>query len=126
MKIKEVAFSWIPRWGYRLDVEPYVGGAIEARAYLESAHYPKQALRKLTMGHDGGIYNGPMFRRNYVGSPQYGVPFLTSLTTPAPSVMLPEIVKEVAYQAAPVPVLLLVMVFKPVVPEEMVPLRVEY
>lgn len=78
MKIKEVPFSWIPRWGYRLDVEPFVGGAVEARVYLEKAPYPKQALHELTTGHNGGIYNGPMFRRNYVDSREHGVPFLTS------------------------------------------------
>lgn len=77
MKIKEVPFSWIPRWGYRLDVEPFVGGAVEARVYLEKAPYRKEALHELTVGHDGGIYNGPMFRRNYVDSPEHGVPFLT-------------------------------------------------
>lgn len=78
MKIKEVPFSWIPRWGHRLDVEPFVGGAVETRVYLEKAPYPKQALHELTTGHNGGIYNGPMFRRNYVDSRMHGVPFLTS------------------------------------------------
>ena len=78
MKIKEVPFSWIPRWGYRLDVEPFVGGAVETRVYLENAPYPKEQLHELTAGHNGGIYNGPMFRRNYVESLENGVPFLTS------------------------------------------------
>lgn len=78
MKIKEVPFSWIPRWGYRLDVEPFVGGAVEMRVYLEKAPYPKEALHEVTTGHNGGIYNGPMFRRNYVDSREHGVPFLTS------------------------------------------------
>ena len=35
-------------------------------------------LRDLTRGHDGGIYNGPKFARNYVSDPTYGVPFLSS------------------------------------------------
>ena len=78
MKIKEVPSSWIPRWGYRLDVGPFVGGAVETRIYLEKAPYPKEPLLSLTSGHDGGIYNGPMFRRRYVDSPEYGVPFLGS------------------------------------------------
>jgi len=78
VKIKEVPFSWIPRWGYRLDVEPFVGGAVETRVFLERAAYPKRPLHELTTGHNGGIYNGPMFRRNYVESPEHGVPFLTS------------------------------------------------
>ncbi len=78
MKVKEVPFSWIPRWGYRLDVGPFVGGAVETRIYLEKASYPKEPLLSLTTGHAGGIYNGPMFRRRYVASPEYGVPFLGS------------------------------------------------
>lgn len=78
MKVKEVPFSWIPRWGYRLDVEPFVGGAVETRVFLEKAPYTKLPLHELTTGHDGGIYNGPMFRRNYVESREHGVPFLTS------------------------------------------------
>ena len=32
----------------------------------------------LVDGHDGGIYNGPMFVRNYVSDPTHGVPFVTS------------------------------------------------
>ncbi len=78
MKIKEVPFSWIQRWGYRLDVEPFVGGAVEMRIYLEKAPYHKEPLLEITAGHIGGIYNGPMFRRNYVESPEHGVRFLTS------------------------------------------------
>ena len=81
MKVKEVPFSWIPRWGYRLDVEPFVGGAVETRVFLEKAPYPKLPLNELTTGHNGGIYNGPMFRRNYVESREHGVPFLTSART---------------------------------------------
>jgi type I restriction enzyme S subunit len=33
-------------------------------------------LADLTAGHDGGIYNGPQFVRNFVDDPEYGVPFL--------------------------------------------------
>ena len=35
-------------------------------------------LREVTGGHEGGIYNGPQFVRNYVSDPTYGVPFVTS------------------------------------------------
>lgn len=78
MKIKAVPFSWIRRWGLRLDTSPYMGGAVEARVILEKIKFKKEPLRTLTSGHNGGIYNGPMFRRNYVDSAQNGVPFLTS------------------------------------------------
>jgi len=56
----------------------FIGGAVETRVYLEKAPYPKEQLHQLTTGHNGGIYNGPMFRRNYVASLEDGVPFLTS------------------------------------------------
>lgn len=78
MKTKAVPFSWIERWGKRLDCGPYMGGAVEARFVLEEARTEKEPLCSLTAGHNGGIYNGPMFRRNYVESPEHGVPFLTS------------------------------------------------
>lgn len=78
MKTKSVPFSWIRQWGLRLDTSPYLGGAVEARVILEKAVFKKESLRDLTAGHNGGIYNGPMFRRNYVDSAEYGVPFLTS------------------------------------------------
>jgi type I restriction enzyme S subunit len=78
MKTKSVPYSWIQRWGLRLDTSPYMGGAVEARVILEKIRFKKEPLRSLTTGHKGGIYNGPMFRRNYVDSADHGVPFLTS------------------------------------------------
>ena len=45
---------------------------------LKQLKVRKDALSTLTAGHAGGIYNGPMFRRNYVESPEYGVPFSSS------------------------------------------------
>lgn len=37
-------------------------------------------LSTLTNGYRGGIYNGPMFQRNYVESVEHGVSFLSSGT----------------------------------------------
>jgi type I restriction enzyme, S subunit len=78
MKVKSVPYSWIRRWGLRLDTSPYMGGAVEARMQLDQLRFKKVPLRNLTNGHSGGIYNGPMFRRNYDDSVVHGVPFLTS------------------------------------------------
>jgi type I restriction enzyme S subunit len=69
---------WLADQGYRLDASPYLSGAYEARKLLESLTVHKDQLHVLTAGHDGGIYNGPKFRRVYVSDPQYGVPFLGS------------------------------------------------
>jgi hypothetical protein len=70
--------SWLADQGYRLDASPYLSGAYEARKLLEGLPVRKDPLRVLTAGHEGGIYNGPKFRRVYVSDAQYGVPFLGS------------------------------------------------
>jgi len=62
--------------GCRLDCGPYLSGAVEAREQLKKYH--TERLGSLTVGHNGGIFNGPRFARQYVDSSEYGVPFLGS------------------------------------------------
>jgi hypothetical protein len=69
--------SWLREQGCRLDAPPFLSGVIEARKLLERLPVRKEPLASLTKGYNGGIYNGPMFRRNYVTDPEHGVPFLT-------------------------------------------------
>lgn len=78
MKEKLVPSAWLQKDGRRLDSAPYLSGAIEAKLRLEKLSAKKEPLHALTAGHDGGIYNGPQFVRNYVSDPRFGVPFLTS------------------------------------------------
>lgn len=73
-----VRSAWLEKGGRRLDCNPYMSGALEARDALENLKARKEPLRILTAGYSGGIYNGPIFRRNYVDSPEFGVPFITS------------------------------------------------
>lgn len=73
-----VRLEWLLQHGARLDARPYVGGAHEALDLLGRLTVPTPPLHKLTSGHDGGIYNGPQFRRVYVTEPEYGVRFLGS------------------------------------------------
>lgn len=73
-----VRFDWLSDQGYRLLASPYLSGAYEARKFLEQLPVPTTHLHELTSGHEGGIYNGPQFRRNYVNNRKYGVPFLGS------------------------------------------------
>ena len=73
-----VRFSWLADQGLRLNASPYLSGAYEAKKLLERLP-GTQPLHELTAGHDGGIYNGPQFRRIYVSDPEYGVPFLGSV-----------------------------------------------
>ncbi len=75
-----VRSSWLDEGGRRLDCNPYMSGALEARDKLIRLEARKDSLKNLTAGHAGGIYNGPMFKRNYVNSPSHGVPFITSGT----------------------------------------------
>ena len=77
MKEKHVPSGWIEREGRRLDCGPYLSGAMEARMLLERLPAARSDLCALTRGHEGGIYNGPQFVRNYVSDPEHGVPFLT-------------------------------------------------
>jgi type I restriction enzyme S subunit len=73
-----VRSGWLDDGGRRLDCNPYLSGALEARDTLKQLKVRKDALSTLTKGYAGGIYNGPMFKRNYVDSPEYGVPFISS------------------------------------------------
>ena len=78
MKVKSIPSTWISRDGLRLDCNPYMSGALEARIRLEELSCRKEMLADLTKGYEGGIYNGPHFSRNYVDGPKHGVPFLGS------------------------------------------------
>jgi type I restriction enzyme, S subunit len=78
VKTKTIPSSWLHRDGRRFDSGPYTSGALEAKLRLDELDVPKERLIDLTSGHNGGIYNGPQFSRNWVDSPEHGVPFLGS------------------------------------------------
>ncbi len=73
-----VKSGWLNEGGRRLDCNPYMSGALEARDILKQLKVRKDALNTLTCGHAGGIYNGPVFARLWVDEPSYGVPFLSN------------------------------------------------
>jgi len=75
---RPVTARWLVKEGRRFDAGPFLSGAVEARLLLEELDVPKEPLLTLTKGHQGGIYNGPMFKRRYVDDPEHGVPFITS------------------------------------------------
>ena len=80
MKEKVVPSGWLEREGRRLDCGPYLSGAMEAKVLLEHLPVARADLCRLTHGHEGGIYSGPQFVRNYVSDPAHGVHFLSSST----------------------------------------------
>lgn len=73
-----VRLSWLAEQGYRLDASTYVSGTYEIRDLLKRLKVPAEPLRDLTAGYEGGIYNGPQFRRIYVADKEHGVPFVGS------------------------------------------------
>lgn len=78
MIVKKVFNTWFHETGLRLDCAPYVTGAIEAKQALRDLDSECDLLGELTTGYKGGIYNGPVFKRNYVQYEEYGVKFLTT------------------------------------------------
>ncbi|MFE6494748.1 restriction endonuclease subunit S [Streptomyces sp. NPDC057748] len=79
MKVAElsnpVKSDWFVDQGLRLDASPYVAGSMKTKKMLEQL--PRtELLASLTAGHNGGIFNGPMFRRVYLTDPEHSVPFL--------------------------------------------------
>ncbi|RQM55605.1 methylation-associated defense system restriction endonuclease subunit S MAD5 [Aeromonas caviae] len=72
-----VRSCWLEEGGRRLDCNPYMSGALEARDTLLSLPVKKDPLESLTSGYNGGIFNGPVFSRTWVDDPKFGVPFLS-------------------------------------------------
>ncbi len=78
MKVKSIPSSWISRDGLRLDCNPYMTGALEARIRLDELSYPKERLEHLCEGGISGLVNAGRITRQWVEDATYGVPFLTS------------------------------------------------
>lgn len=77
-----VRSSWLNEGGRRLDCNPYMSGALEARDALRALSVPKEPLHAVTAGFAGGIFNGPIFSRQWVTEPEFGVPFLSNSDMP--------------------------------------------
>lgn len=69
-----VRSSWLEEGGRRLDCNPYMSGALEARDALKRLNAPKEKLKDVTTG----IFHAGRESRLWVDSPEYGVPFLGS------------------------------------------------
>ena len=74
MKTKAIPSQWLIKNGHRMDCNPYMGGAVEARAILEKLACQKQPLADLTTG----IYHAGREGRKWVETEEFGVPFLGS------------------------------------------------
>lgn len=78
MKAKSVPSPWLERDGRRLDCNPYMSGALEAKVLLESMQARKDKLRTLTLDGLSGIFHAGRIKRMWVDSPENGHPFLSS------------------------------------------------
>jgi type I restriction enzyme S subunit len=78
MKAKSVPSSWLERDGRRLDCNPYMSGALEAKVLLESMPARKDKLQTLTRGGLSGIFHAGRIKRMWVDSQEHGRPFLSS------------------------------------------------
>lgn len=78
MKVKSIPSSWISRDGLRLDCNPYMSGALEARIRLEELSCRKDDLASLCSNGMDGIYHAGRESRSWVDDPELGVPFLSS------------------------------------------------
>jgi hypothetical protein len=78
MKAKSVPSSWLERDGRRLDCNPYMSGALEAKVLLESMRARKDRLQTLTLDGIDGIINPGRIKRLWVSDDAHGVRFLSS------------------------------------------------
>ncbi|WP_440950711.1 methylation-associated defense system restriction endonuclease subunit S MAD5 [Methanosphaerula subterraneus] len=62
----------------RLDAQPYISGAIEARVAVEQTGLPKDRLVDVTKDGSDGIFHAGRESRTWVTDPKYGIPFLGS------------------------------------------------
>lgn len=73
-RARVVRSSWLQEDGRRLDCNPYMSGALEARDTLRSLAARKDKLSEVT----SGIFHAGREGRLWVDDPKHGVPFLGS------------------------------------------------
>ncbi|AEP29397.1 methylation-associated defense system restriction endonuclease subunit S MAD5 [Brumicola nitratireducens] len=78
MKVKTLNSKWIHEANYRLDSNPYMTGAIEARVIIKAAQLVKHELVNVTKGGMKGLINPGRIKRIWAKSNEYGIDFLSS------------------------------------------------
>jgi type I restriction enzyme S subunit len=69
-----VRSSWLEEGGRRLDCNPYMSGALEARDALNRINVPKEKLAEVTVA----MFDSGRESRNWVDDPSYGVRYMGS------------------------------------------------
>lgn len=74
VKQKIVRAAWLDEGGRRLDCNPYMSGALEARDTLKRLAARKDKLRDVTLG----MFDSGRESRNWVDDPRFGVRYMGS------------------------------------------------
>lgn len=74
VKFKIVQSAWLDEGGRRLDCNPYMSGALEARDALKRLACRKDLLRNVTLG----MFDSGRESRNWVEDPRFGVRYMGS------------------------------------------------
>lgn len=74
VKLKIVRAAWLDEGGRRLDCNPYMSGALEARDTLKRLAARKDKLRDVTLG----MFDSGRESRNWVDDPRFGVRYMGS------------------------------------------------
>lgn len=78
MKVKTIPSSWLERDGRRLDCNPYMSGALEAKVLLEGLRTAKMPLQDVCLDGRKGLVNAGRIKRQWVTNEKYGLRFLSS------------------------------------------------
>lgn len=78
MKTKSVPSSWLERGGRRLDCNPYMSGALEAKVLLEGLTAKKVPLQDVCLDGRKGLVNAGRIKRQWVTDEKFGLRFLSS------------------------------------------------
>ena len=78
LKTATIRSSWMTGYGYRMDCQPYLGGALETKILLEKLPLRKDKLASLAVGGMSGIYYAGRETIHWVSDPELGIPCLGS------------------------------------------------
>jgi type I restriction enzyme S subunit len=76
--VKAIPSSWLERDGRRLDCNPYMSGALEAKVLLERLSTKKVPLQDVCLDGRKGLVNAGRIKRQWVTDEKYGLRFLSS------------------------------------------------
>ncbi|MBK7537432.1 MAG: restriction endonuclease subunit S [Myxococcales bacterium] len=101
MKVKTIPSSWLDRDGRRLDCNPYMSGALEAKVLLERLSTKKVPLQDVCLDGRKGLVNAGRIKRQWVTDKKYGLRFLSSTDILKSDVSDLQLISKLAARANP-------------------------